>query len=54
MASQLSTAPRRCFDSVVRGRKKLSGALDEPGVDLGGALLAVERRHVPAECGRGT
>jgi hypothetical protein len=30
-----------------------AGAPYERGVYLGGALLAVERRHVPAECGRG-
>src|SRR5437868_2428184 len=46
-ASSRANSPRRPAERLGRtvpARGELAGALDQPGVDLGGALLMVERR----------
>jgi hypothetical protein len=57
LASSRAHSPRRpaeWLDSAVLARGELAGAPNEPGVDLGGLLLVVERRYVALECGGGT
>src|ERR1700687_254380 len=56
-ASSRADSPRRpadWFGRIVLARGELSRSPDESGVDVGGSLLLVERRHVSPECAPGT
>jgi hypothetical protein len=50
----LSTPPRRVVRQHRACSGQLAGAPDEAGIDLGGALLAIECGHISPECGGGT